>query len=480
MGDQTEKKIEEVKVGDKVESQSEDGKKLISTVTKLELPVRDNMCQINFTDGEKFRLTSEHPVFSQDGWKSIDINAIKKEMPNLAVIELKKGDKLVKADGTWAQVDSFACWSTTAQTYNLILDGGAHTYFAGGFLVHNKGQPIIAFHGLVMEDFNGNGTYDKTYACGSKTCTDFISGNPRGSSCSGDSSAWVSNLDSTMKLTRPDRSGNPAVKFESQWFSNGTCADEAYDIWENAGDTGRYQLTPPSGINCSQITWRINGGSSSSAVLTGSGCLTDVVTLNVDASAYFYIAPATYHCTRCSTTNGCEWVEFDSYHSDCSTGDLNRVPSTNCSCPAISGGDNSRCTSYCVPSCNITGNSPVLQNSSNSYTITGTKNSSSYALPVSSTDIINRQIIPTLGNWSAVTSCSGALPCSSSYSFANVGTYLVAANAAAGIIGVSGDSYDYSMKADVREYSFCNWTRMDADGRGCSFSYWTQKNAELL
>jgi hypothetical protein len=140
MGDQTERKIEEVKVGDKVESQSEDGNKSISTVTKLEQPISDNLCQINFINGERLRLTSQHPVFTQEGWKAIDIKATVKEIPNLPVMELKKGDKIVKANGTMAQVNSFACWSTSIQTYNLRLDGGAHTYFAGGFLVHNKGS----------------------------------------------------------------------------------------------------------------------------------------------------------------------------------------------------------------------------------------------------------------------------------------------------------------------------------------------------
>lgn len=138
MGDDSQKNIEEVKVGDKVVSQSEDGKKSVSTVTKLDQPVRDHMCKIKFTNEESLKLTDEHPLFTQDGWKAINPKNTFKEVPDLPVTELKKGDKVVKSDGTKAEVESFACWSEKIQTYNLILDGGVNTYFADGFLAHNK------------------------------------------------------------------------------------------------------------------------------------------------------------------------------------------------------------------------------------------------------------------------------------------------------------------------------------------------------
>lgn len=72
MGDKTQKNIEDVKVGDKIISQSEEGKKTVSTVTKLDQPVRDHMCKIKFTNEESLKLTDEHPLFTQDGWKAIN------------------------------------------------------------------------------------------------------------------------------------------------------------------------------------------------------------------------------------------------------------------------------------------------------------------------------------------------------------------------------------------------------------------------
>jgi hypothetical protein len=140
MEDENQKNIEDVKVGDKVISQSENGKKSVSMVTKLDQPVRDHLCRIKFTDGDNLKLTDEHPLFTQDGWKAINPKNTLKEAPRLAVTGLKKGDEVVKSDGTKAEVSLFSCWSQKVQTYNLILDNGANTYFANGFLVHNKGE----------------------------------------------------------------------------------------------------------------------------------------------------------------------------------------------------------------------------------------------------------------------------------------------------------------------------------------------------
>ena len=133
------KNIEEINVGDAVVSQSEKGNKSESRVTALDQPIRDHMCQINFEGGEDLKLTDEHPLFTQDGWKSINPKNTFRENPNLKVGKLKEGDQVAKADGATAKVKDFTCWSEKVQTYNLILDNGANTYFADGFLTHNKG-----------------------------------------------------------------------------------------------------------------------------------------------------------------------------------------------------------------------------------------------------------------------------------------------------------------------------------------------------
>ena len=132
------KNIEDVKVGDQVVSQDESGNRSVSTVAKLDQPVRDHMCQINFDNGEHLQLTNEHPLMTQDGWKSIAPDKTAEENPNLIVGSIVQGDVITREDGVRAQVKDISCWSERTQAYNLILDNGAHTYFANGYLAHNK------------------------------------------------------------------------------------------------------------------------------------------------------------------------------------------------------------------------------------------------------------------------------------------------------------------------------------------------------
>lgn len=131
--------IESVKVGDKVVSQDESGKKSMSTVAGLDQPVREHMCRLDFDNGLTLKMTEEHPVMTQDGWKALDPNKTKNENPNLKVKKLQTGDKIVRDDGSFSELNNVSCWSEITPAYNLILDGSVNTYFANGFLAHNKG-----------------------------------------------------------------------------------------------------------------------------------------------------------------------------------------------------------------------------------------------------------------------------------------------------------------------------------------------------
>ncbi len=133
------KNIEDIKVGDKVVSQSETDVRSVSTVTKLDQPIREHMCRLGFTNGGTVKLTEEHPLMTHDGWKALDPNKTKDENPDLIVGKLEKGDVVVREDGVRAELQNISCWSEKVPAYNLILDGNARTYFADGFLAHNKG-----------------------------------------------------------------------------------------------------------------------------------------------------------------------------------------------------------------------------------------------------------------------------------------------------------------------------------------------------
>jgi len=148
--------------------------------------------------------------------------------------------------------------------------------------------------------------------------------------------------------------------------------------------------------------------------------------------------------TSCTDTSQCPAC---SVGSDCpqTPGSCNVVPSCNngvCSCicsgtKPCGGGPNPTSTptptpTATPPTCDsITGNSPVAQNISNNYTITGAKTSAD----ISSTILYARQTSPATGSWDIKSACSSA-SCTSSFTFPNAGTYLVAGNVVAGSAGL--------------------------------------------
>lgn len=133
------KNIENIEVGDEVISQVEDGIRSISRVKEVETPVRLQMCQLSFENGDVLELTDEHPLLTTAGWKAIEPTHTYKEVPGLPVSTLGTGDSVISNSAT-ATVSAIACRSEQNQTYNLILDGTARTYFANGYLAHNKGE----------------------------------------------------------------------------------------------------------------------------------------------------------------------------------------------------------------------------------------------------------------------------------------------------------------------------------------------------
>lgn len=101
-------------------------------------------------------MTAEHPFWTAEGWKAIDPAATARENPRLRVGALTVGDRVAAAEGSAARsgvtpvsygpvrvrdVAIEAIESVRADpdmvVYNLLLDGD-HTYFADGYLVHNK------------------------------------------------------------------------------------------------------------------------------------------------------------------------------------------------------------------------------------------------------------------------------------------------------------------------------------------------------
>ncbi|MCX6754028.1 MAG: Hint domain-containing protein, partial [Candidatus Nomurabacteria bacterium] len=140
MADGTNKNIQDVKIGDVLKGESTDNK-----VLGLQRPQLSERRLYSFNGGRYF-VTAEHPLKTIDGWKSIDPKKTDEENIGITVTELKVGDTLITEDGNvlLQTIDSKSDKADT-QLYNFNLDGD-HTYYADGYLVHNKAA-CDAFYG---------------------------------------------------------------------------------------------------------------------------------------------------------------------------------------------------------------------------------------------------------------------------------------------------------------------------------------------
>jgi hypothetical protein len=132
MADGSTKPIQEVEIGDVLK-----GEKTNNTVLGFHQPTLGDQKLYGF-NGETPFVTAEHPFMTTEGWKSIDPIQTSKEHIGIEVTELEIGDTLITEKGF---VTIKTIGSTTApaktQLYNFLLDGD-HTYYADGYLVHNK------------------------------------------------------------------------------------------------------------------------------------------------------------------------------------------------------------------------------------------------------------------------------------------------------------------------------------------------------
>ena len=142
LSDGSYKNIEDIKVGEDVLSYSEINKENeISKVLEIESPIRDHMCKIIFSDDSELNLTSEHPIYSKTGWKSINPEATKKEKSYMDFVEkLFVGDLILSSNLDYKEVKNISCWNETIQTYNLKSVSKNRNFYANDILAHNKGE----------------------------------------------------------------------------------------------------------------------------------------------------------------------------------------------------------------------------------------------------------------------------------------------------------------------------------------------------
>jgi hypothetical protein len=141
MGGGHEKNIEDVKVGDSVMGYDTVSKSMKSAVVQeLDTPIRDHLYKLTFQDSTTLRLTSEHPLYTQEGWKSIDTQKTYEDIPTLPVTQLKVGDKVLNRYGKYITLTSMLYIPGRVQTYNLKKVSAYNNFFADSYLAHNKGN----------------------------------------------------------------------------------------------------------------------------------------------------------------------------------------------------------------------------------------------------------------------------------------------------------------------------------------------------
>jgi hypothetical protein len=131
LSDGTLKNIQDIKIGDILKGETTNNK-----VLGFHRPILDG--KLYSLNGGRYFVTEEHPFKTIDGWKSINPEKTQLENIGITVTELNVGDILITEKGNilLETIDSKEGASNT-ELFNFLLDGD-HTYYADGYLVHNK------------------------------------------------------------------------------------------------------------------------------------------------------------------------------------------------------------------------------------------------------------------------------------------------------------------------------------------------------
>jgi hypothetical protein len=138
MADGTSKPIEDVKVGDEILTFDESKMaQATGRVGALKRPLRDALCHILFSDGTLATPTPDHPLFTTDGWKSVDPEAGTVSYGH-EVGKLAEGDMVLSQSGLYKMVTSITTVHGEFQTYTLKEVSPIPNFYCQGVLAHNS------------------------------------------------------------------------------------------------------------------------------------------------------------------------------------------------------------------------------------------------------------------------------------------------------------------------------------------------------
>ncbi|MFA6386614.1 MAG: Hint domain-containing protein [Candidatus Paceibacterota bacterium] len=219
MADGTTKNIQDVNIGDVLKGEKTNNKVLGFHDPKL------NSKKLYSFNGGRYFVTAEHPFKTIDGWKSINPSLTAEENIGIIVTELKVGDTLITENGN-VLLKTIKSKNNKADTqlYNFIL-GGDHTYYADGYLVHNKmackaGQvPNIAGGCEADCSFNCPSGYTKSCTGGATLCTqDYCGGYVTTYNCTG---TVTGSSPTTYEGQSCNQFGTQATCTQDPWLTHG-------------------------------------------------------------------------------------------------------------------------------------------------------------------------------------------------------------------------------------------------------------------
>ena len=90
-----------------------------------------------FNGSDNYFVTETHPFMTLEGWKSFDPKGSRKESPGIKVSQLKRGDTLLRKDGSQEKLESFDWKYGETKVYNFGVNG-TNDFYADGYWVHNN------------------------------------------------------------------------------------------------------------------------------------------------------------------------------------------------------------------------------------------------------------------------------------------------------------------------------------------------------
>ena len=131
------KNVEELEVGDRVASYDLSSQAMtVGIVESIHTPVRNHINHIKFEDGRVLHATSDHPLYTIDGWKSIDpISTLTGY--NMPCGKLSVGDEVMNQNGEFTAIAEIEYEAGVFQTYAPGKVSNCSNFFADGLLAHN-------------------------------------------------------------------------------------------------------------------------------------------------------------------------------------------------------------------------------------------------------------------------------------------------------------------------------------------------------